>query len=580
MMKCNQFTLIATALIFVGITACPLPTWAETASQVTKSSYAPKVTRAAQGGVILPATSNLKVPEGADTIFVTPSGLQIEGDTLPALRATVARIESSIKGQRVSGRALFEAAQALEDAYIRAGYLLARVALPPQTIEDGKVLTLIVTLGYVERIDASAFSGTTRSRIEAILTPLVGNHALTKAELERRLLFAGDIPGVLLHSTLKAGETPGATIIVVDGRDIPVLLSTQINNERSDELGNYSASINANFNNLLGLGEVGYLQVGGYPGDHKSIFDDEPRNRQLVAGITVPLSLDGWWMNVEAVDSKTNPTSKLDFPLRDEYQRIATKLGYNWIRSRNFNTSSEISLDISSETQKFVVNQSEVEWTKDSLRVLRLSQNADLYTSTEQYLTGNITASFGIDGLGARQGSDTLPMSRSGAKPDFRKLAISSRYSQGFMLDRLQWSVLGKAQTAFGNAMPATEQFDLGGAGGLSGFDSGELVGDSGIMIRTELSFSITLPPVDTFPSLGSAIAPYVFGALGSVAIEEATAVERSTIYANALGLGLRFGVSQRDTPSQTTLALEYGHGEQNSGPSDDRFSIRWTTQF
>ena len=579
MMLCDKFIPITTALFVAGLIALPLSVFAETASQVTQPSYAPAVTSPAQGSLDLPATSNLTAPAGADTLFVTPSGLTVEGQ-LPELQAETAVIEASIKDQRVSGRALFAAAQALEAAYVKAGYLLARVTLPPQTIVDGMALKLIVTLGYVESIDATAFEDTARRRIEAVLQPLVGNRALTNRELERRLLLAGDIPGVLMQSTLKAGEEKGSTVIVLDGRANPISFNASFDNSLSDGLGNNNASFGANFNNMLGLGEVGYVQLGGYWGSKNGVSDSDPRNRQMVAGFTLPLSINGLWLNVEGVDSRTHPTSDLSFTMLDEYQRFATKLGYNWIRSRHFNTSSEIGFGMSNETQKVETSTTRSNWTQDKLRVLRFTQNADLYTTWGSFISGNATVSFGLDSLGARQGTTALPMSRSGAEPDFSKLELSGRYSQGLANNQVQWSVAVKGQTSFGNVMASSEQFGLGGFDGLSAFEGGALMGDSGAMVRTELTLPLVLPSIASSPSLGAAVAPYVFGAAGFTELEQVTAVEDATNHANSFGVGLRFGVSQVESVLGTTLTLEYAHGNQDNGPSDNRFNLRWLAQF
>ncbi|CAG9295882.1 hemolysin activation/secretion protein [Celerinatantimonas diazotrophica] len=581
MMVSNKLTPVMAALALAGWSLMvPAPAFAQTASQVTQPSYAPPVTRPAQGGGLnVPATSGLTAPAGADKLFVTPSGLAVQGQ-LPALQAATAKIAATIKDKRVSGTALFAAARALETAYVRAGYLLARVTLPPQTLKSGMPLKLIVTLGYVERIDASAFQGATRRRIEAVLQPLVGNHAITKGELERRLLLAGDIPGVLLKSTLKAGDTPGATELVVTGRYSPVTFSAAVDNSLGSGLGHYSASLGANFNNTLGLGDVEYLQLGGYPGRNNNVFTGEPRNRQMVAGVTVPLSINGVWLNVEGVDSRTHPTSSLSYTLLDHYQRLSAKVGYSWIRSRNLNTSSEIGFGIENETQKLAIGGNRTNWSKDRLRVLRVTQNANVYTRWGGVLSGSATASFGFDGLGARHGTTALPLSRSGASPNFTKLAISGRYSQPFAQNRVRWSLSGKAQTSFGDVMASSEEFGVGGFDGLSAFEGGALMGDSGAMVRSELAFPLVLPRFGSESTLGTAVAPYVFGAAGVTSLEQPTAVEHATTYANSFGVGLRFGVSQADSSNGTTLMLEYAHGDQTHGPVENRFNLRWLAQF
>jgi hemolysin activation/secretion protein len=247
-------------LIVAGLSVgIPQRALAQTASQLTEPNYAPPVVRQVRGGFTLPATAGLAPPQGAETLVVTPAGLSVVGGLAP-LEAETAAINARLSGKQVSGADLFAAARDLEAAYARAGYLLVRVSLPPQTIIDGQPLRLVVTDGYVEAVDATALPSLVRGRLAAVLSPLVGQKGLTRHDLERRLLLASDVPGVMLRSTLKPGGKPGATILVVDGRYDPVTASVSVDNGLSGELGQYPLGLGAEFNGLIGLGEVGYVR--------------------------------------------------------------------------------------------------------------------------------------------------------------------------------------------------------------------------------------------------------------------------------------------------------------------------------
>ena len=69
----------------------------------------------------LPQSTGQEAPEGADKLFVTPSGLDVEGG-LPALADETARNAAAFTDKRVSAADLFRAANELKIAYIRAGY--------------------------------------------------------------------------------------------------------------------------------------------------------------------------------------------------------------------------------------------------------------------------------------------------------------------------------------------------------------------------------------------------------------------------------------------------------------------------
>lgn len=552
---------------------------AQTASQLVEPSYAPPVVGTADGAISIPQSSGAQAPAGSERLTVRPSGLEVTGG-FAALKPKTDAIAARLTGKQVSVVDLFAAARDLETAYAQAGYLLVRVSLPPQTLHDGQSLKLVVTDGYIETIDVSALPAGAKRRVSAVLAPLVGRHALTQTELERRLLLAGDIPGVVLRSTLKAGQAPGATIIAIDGRYDVVTGQVSVDNGLSKNLGRYSVGVGADFNNLLGLGEVGYLRLTGYPGFNDGVFSGDPRNRQIVAGFTLPLTTDGLWLGMEGADSRTHPDTDLAFTLLDHYQRLSTKLGYSFVRGRSFNTSAIISFDIADETQTIDLLGTRQAFTEDRTRVLRLTQQADAYLPCGATVAGNATLSFGLDAFGARSGTAKLPLSRDGTEPNFTKLELSGRYNQSFLDDRMQWSLAAKAQTSFGDPLVSSEQFGLGGFDWLSGFGSGRLEGDSGAAFRSELSYPIALPSLQGMPSLGGVASPYLFAATGIVHLEEPSAVEQGVTRAASFGAGVRLGLSEKDDPSAATLTLEYARGAASGNVSDNRFNLRFIAAF
>lgn len=567
-------------LIAAGLSgAIVQPATAQTASQLTEPSYAPPVVRPVRGGLTLPTTPGLEAPPGAEALLVTPAGLTVDGGLAP-LAAETSAIASRLAGKRVSGADLFAAARDLEAAYARAGYLLVRVSLPPQTIVDGQPLRLVVTDGYVETVDVSALPSPVRGRLAAVLSPLVGRKGLTRRDLERRLLLASDLPGVMLRSTLKPGGKTGATVLVVDGRYDPLTASASVDNGLSAELGNYPLGVGAEFNGLLGLGEVGYVRLLGYPGMDGGLLSDDPRNRQIVAGLTLPLGTDGLWFGLEGVDSRTHPQSDLPYTMLDHFQRFSARLGYSWVRSRAFNTSSVLSFDMAEERQDIEINGARTGWSEDRLRILRLKQATDAYLPGGAVISGDATLSFGLDAMGARHGSTSLPLSRVGASPDFVKLELSGRYEQSLLDDHVQLTASAKGQTSFGDPLVSSEQFGLGGFDWLSAFGSGSLQGDTGAAFRAELAFPQALEPLLDGQAFGGAVAPYMFGAAGIVKLEQATAVEREVTRAAAFGVGLRLGLAQRQSSRSASLTVEYGRGVASGSEGDNRFNLRFSTSF
>lgn len=564
----SSVTLISTQLVAEAL--------AGPASQLTEGSYAPAPVRAVKGGVEIVPSAGAAAPAGADALFVTPSGLVVEGG-LAALKAQTGAIGAKLAGRRVTAADLFKVAAELEAAYGRAGYILTRVSLPPQTLNDGEPLRLVVTDGYVEAVDTSAFPQKVRSRLDALLGPLVGQKGLTRTALERRLLLAAGMPGVTLDSTLKAGSKPGATIIVVSGRFDGISATVSADNGTSDGLGSVTASTGLDINNALGLGEVFYLRFNGYPGlGDGNAFSDDPRNRQLVAGVTVPLGTDGVWAGFEAVDSRTEEDTDLPYSIADHYWRLSGRLGYDWRLGRDYSAGSIMALDILRETQELKFGGASSPFTEDRLMVWRITQTGDLYTSWGGQLSGSATASFGIDAFG----ESSVPMSRDGASPSFQKLAADLRYVQALAGDRLQWSLAGQAQTGFGDPLPGAEQMSLGGMNWLSAFNAANLQADTGGVIRSELSMPFAFDGIFSQADLRALVSPYVFAAAGVAKLAQPTAAEQGVTRATSFGIGVNLVLAQTQTDRTASLKLEYARGQISDAGDDSRINLRIASSF
>ncbi|TPW27675.1 ShlB/FhaC/HecB family hemolysin secretion/activation protein [Martelella alba] len=572
-------TLLALPLASFCAGAFAAPGLAQTAGQLVAPTYAPSVTPAPGGGLNLPASNGIEAPAGAEDLYVTPSGLDIEGG-LPALAAETAEIEAQFTDKRVSAADLFAAANALEAAYARAGYILVRVSLPPQTIEDGQELRLVVTDGYVDQVTYASLPPNVQKRVGRVTAPLVGRKSLTKAELERRLLLAGDTPGLDMKSALSPGKLPAATTLTLSGRYNPVTGYFGVNNDMTEALGDYSISAGVNFNDLLGLGEVGYLRLGGWPGfADNNILDDYPKNRQFVAGFTLPIGIEGNWLNVEGVDSKSLSDNDQPYDTPDHFQRLSINYGYDWLRSRSVNATTIVSYDLIDEAQRFQLPDFDVALSSDRLRVLRLTQTIDAQTEHGARFSGNATLSAGLNAFGARESSDDLPMSRDGAQPDFRKLVAEGNYAQTFN-DLFVFSLSLIGQTSFGDPLPASEQLSLGGARWVSAFAAGELEADTGAGLRAEVASPTTFRPFVSTSGVAFAASPYLFVA-GSVSqLENATLLEEPVIRAGAFGIGLKLVAAENDSPYSGNLTIEYAHGGKSSGNPENRINVSFLSRF
>ena len=123
-------------------------------SQITPKTFEPP-----RAAVVFPPTPNGVaggvVPSGADTLLFKLQGVAVEGEH-PSLVAVRQDLFARVIGTVISVKTLFEIAGRLEQAYVNAGYLLARVTVPAQQLDDNGNARLVIVNGFIERLDTTA----------------------------------------------------------------------------------------------------------------------------------------------------------------------------------------------------------------------------------------------------------------------------------------------------------------------------------------------------------------------------------------------------------------------------------------
>ncbi|MEX0279059.1 MAG: ShlB/FhaC/HecB family hemolysin secretion/activation protein [Ruegeria sp.] len=565
------YNLLAVALTLVLIAVAQVA-WSQSASNLAPQTFQPQSQRST-GPVTVARNPGAPIPEGADRLFVTVGKVNLEG-ALPQMADANAALVNQLSGKRVAVSEIFVATSQLESAYANAGFALTRVVLPQQTLRDGGTLRIVVIDGFIERVDASRVPEPARARAVAITQPLIGKRGIRLQDIERSLLLAGDTFGVRLSSALSQGDSQGGTVLTLDGEFRKFTGSYGFDNLLSDELGPVNLSAGVEINGALGLGETFYFRAGGSP---TRFFSSDAQYRILAAGTVFPIGIDGLTINAEVTTSDTLPDA--DFlPSRSSFDRFSLRLYYPWVRSRKRNLSSQLILDRVSDSQDLVVNSLSLPIYDDDLAVLRATIDGSWNFEDGSYLQANAVLSQGLDAFGARSsvGPADTPLSRQGASAVFTKLVLGARYERPLNRD---WSlsVNGRLQSSFGDPLVTSEQFSVAGTSELSTFDSGELRGDDGWVLRTELGRTQRVS-VSGFPLV---LKPYVFGAYSVLGIDQPTIFEQSTTKAYSYGIGLDLLTIEDSSFKSGSLRVEYGRGERDDfGEDGNRFSITASRRF
>jgi hemolysin activation/secretion protein len=501
----------------------------------------------------LPPTGSeqLHAPAGAERLSFIVGRVVIEGP-FPEFDAETRALVRTVEGHRVTVAQVYEFANALEQTYARAGYVLVRVTVPQQKLNDHGPLQIVIVDGFVEKVRVDNVPDRVRALVSARMASLVGRRHIKLDEIERRLLIAGDVPGLRLKSTLARGNAVGGTLLVLEGTHQLVTGTASIDNRLPSSLGTWSYGTSVALNSAFGFGEQFYVSAQA-SGDPSRIVDSNSPFRVLGAGAVLPLGTDGWILNPEYTNSRSQPLLVSGGLLNvGQFERFALRTSYPVIRTR----TSTLSVNGAFEyiTQNVALPLFSTDLNRDRYGVLR--GGAAYETGLPWWSAALQTSATFSQGTGGRDSADVLasgiPLSRQGAGPLFSKATFDAHVVQP-LPNEVRLDLIGRAQTSFGTPLLVSEQFSLDGPQAVSAYPSGTLNVDEGGTLRGELSRS--------FASIGAAVplilSPYGFASFGIGRLVEPTIVELAVVRAGAVGAGVRSSMDFPGGYQGVALGLE-----------------------
>lgn len=525
--------------------------------------------------ILLPETQSTHAPAVSENLTIVVGDISVDGAE-PRFAQLIEERRSALKGRTVTIAELYQTAAVIEAAYAKAGYILTRATVPPQTVSNGSVFRIVIVEGFIESVDVDGVPQRVRSAVRSRIASLVGTKGLRLVEIERRLVIANDIPGISLASTLVPGLSVGATKLVIEGDWQPITMTLTADNRPSRDYDGASYSVQVSLNATLGLGELIYAQATTAP--DIALSATSPLRRIFALGAIFPLGSSGLTFNPEYIRSDTNPISGEGvLRVQGAFEKISLRAAYPILRTRRQSLTINAAFELVSERQ--TARDFDIDLSEDHLRYLSagLVWARSLGTNTNFTLDGMLTQ--GLSGLGTRTLDDAIssgvPLSRQGSQPDFTKANLRMRVDQ--RLTRvLALATIMRGQTSFSGALPSSAQFSLDGEEAISGFDLGALNVDSGITARSEISASLPYPKEKV---LGH-ITPYVFAALGYGQLKEPTFFELSEIKSSSIGGGVRFALAVPRTNSTLFGGVELAAAQSDNRPENNRLNVTLALRF
>ena len=525
-------------------------------SQVTPQSLRPAPPLGQ--GITLLGQSPQTTPRSAEGLDVLIGNVVVDGGFAECAAQTAAVI-AGIAGKRLTIEQIYALARTIERIHAAAGYVLARVVVPPQKLVNRGPLRLAVVDGFIEEVDVGGVPQRVRAVVAERVGFLVGRRHVRLGEIERGLLIAGDVPGLRLKSTLTRGAREGGTRLVLEGQHRLVTGSLGGDDHLSRSLGTWQLRGAIAVNGALGIGEQVYGTVGAGADLNAAVNGMSPL-AVYGGGVVIPLGPQGFTLNPEYTRSTTRTPLQSGVPATvGAFERFALRLRDPVIWTRS--ASLHLNLSLEYVIQQLQAPAFDVGLNRDRYAVLR--GGAD-YAASLPWGAGLQAGAAISQGIGGRTEADAsssgLPLSRTGASPDFSKLTANLRVS-GPLPWGTRLDVIGLGQASFGRPLFRSEQFALDGADAVSAFAAGTLSADQGITVRGELA----RPFSARFEAANATVAPYLFGSGGRGWLMDATSVEQPVINAGALGLGARGNVEAADGSPGFNLALELGRQFTNA---------------
>ncbi len=440
-----------------------------------------------------------------------------------------------IINKEISIEDLYTLANQITNEFSSAGFPLVRAIIPKQELraEEATVFVKVID-GFIERIDMSKVPKLQALRTYAYFKPLKNKKALTKKELERQLILAGNSAGLTIKSGFLQGKKEGGSILVLEGDHKLFSGSIQFNNTQSEELGRQLGQKSLTINSPAGFGES--ITFFGLSRPTKPGAMGAGKKAPIRGGgisLSIPIGSNGLSSNFSYVESMTRPggdilslgleannktaTATVSYPLLVEPSRT-------WFLKGTLNWNDEIQQTSAS---------GEIDHLSHD-RVTSLRLGATYNGCKVGCINFDAEISRGID-LISRSSSEVgegTPLSRASSTSAYHHMKVKASYSF-YPYKDIFFELNGGAQYT-DDPLLNSEQSTIVGEDRISGLTSGAISGDKTWYFRAQADKEVKFTETLSF-------SPYIYSAMGVAYLNRPTATEEKETAAKSIGLGVKF---------------------------------------
>ena len=430
----------------------------------------------------------------ASTERTSIDGFEVHGVTQFS-EAELAAVLETYVGRSLNTADIHAAANDLMRHYRKAGYMLAKVFIPPQRFT--RVIRLDVFEGHLEPNGIEVVNKGKLVRpdvVQSILERhLYADQPLKRQDLERALLLADDLPGARVGGIIYPGMEVGSARLRTVMRDEPQIAGNiDFDNFNNRQLGQERLGTTLYLNSPSGVGDqvVTRLVTSGERSNYAYLTYLRPVGS---AGTRIGFSLDYFNYDADMLRSQGE--------VNGHASDARLYVTYPLIRSRYTNLSLRTDLSHYRILDQSRINPAPVPpainpfaRSERRLNMLQITLSGD---QSHDFLPNGTTlfeASGVVGNLNIVGDANFLAYDRAGPNSD----GDFARFS--YRLQRLQhiagpWSLYGSLHGQVASKrLDSSQRFYLGGATSQAGYPYGETNGDTGFETHLELRHDF-IPP-------------------------------------------------------------------------------------
>jgi hemolysin activation/secretion protein len=476
-------------------------------------------------------------PAPASTDVVQVQRFQVQGNTLLAPAAVQAALAPYTGARNLAD--LQKAAQAVQALYGQAGWAAVVVYLPPQPVADG-VVTLQVVEGRLARVQVQGAQRLSAERVRAALPSLVEGSTPRVRRIDAELQIANENPGRNMAVLLGPGSAPGEVQATVKVDEQPVQrFSASFDNSGNARTGHYRLGLGWQHADLTGHDDLLSLNLQTSPTEPSMVRVASAGYRWPLPGLRAAVDLFAAYSNV---DGGTQAIAAGNLSFAGAGRIAGARVVWYLPRLGEFDQRLTTGLE-----NRAYLNDCSVAGLPDgacgaagesvSVQPLSLEYAAQQGGATPMLFTLGLSQNLALGGKhGAQADFDAV---RPGAPRRYTVLRAGAQASMPVLEDARLAARFSLQHSS--DALVSGEQFGLGGAHSVRGYQERELSGDSG----WQLSLELISPRLgaDRLPG-GADLRLLAFADAGEVNNQLSTFCRNtsSRCRAAAVGIGLRLG--------------------------------------